>query len=109
MKRLQRSSARRSLKKVAEVGETPPQKRKTNNIWSEVPEMEEGETREMLEEKISQLKRICKSNRPDHATLKNLMAATYPLRRKEVLESSESLDGLVKRYPPLLKPIYVSN
>ena len=112
MKRLQKSSAKRSLNKKVETSgtsESTPKRAKANNdLWYAIPEVPEGMTEDVLKDKISQLKKICKSPRPDPSTLQTLMDATFPLRRREILEGTEDLNSLLKQYPPLQKAENVS-
>ena len=86
------------------TSEAPPKKGKVpvnEEVWFAIPEMPEDQTKEMLEEKVNQLKKIFKSTRPDHSTVQTLMTETFPIRRKVVIEGTEGLDSLLKRYPPL--------
>lgn len=114
IKRLQRSFARRSIayQKVDDPGSTPASSkkslRKTEEMWSSVPEIPEEETDKTLGEKVKQLKKICRSSRPDQSAVQNLMTETYPLSRKSVLEQQLGLKSLLAKYPPLQKSPHAS-
>ena len=87
MKRLQKSTVKRSLDTTINTSEAPPKKAKVpvnEEVWFTIPEMPEDQTKEMLEEKVNQLKKIFKSTRPDHSTVQTLMTETFPIRRKVV-------------------------
>ena len=104
MKRLQKSTVKRSLDTTINTSEAPPKNAKVHvneEVWFTIPEMPEHQTKKMLAEKVNQLKKIFKSTRPDHSTLQTLMTETFPIRRKVVIEGTEGLDSLLKRYPPL--------
>jgi hypothetical protein len=111
MKRLQRSTAKRSLNTTVDAcasGAAPKKAKVNEDLWFNIPEIPEDQTEEILEEKVNELKKICRATRPDQSTVQTLMIETFPIRRKAVIEGTEGLDLLLKRYPPLEKPMHVS-
>lgn len=107
MKRLQRSTVKRTLVTPGKVKQVPTKKQKRNQAWQSIPEMGKGESEETLKQK--QLKKICRQSRTDQAVVKSLVSSTFPLRRKSVIDGTETLEELLGNYPPLLKPVHVSN
>ena len=87
--------------------QVPTKKQKRNQAWQSIPEMGKGESEETLKQK--QLKKICRQSRTDQAVVKSLVSSTFPLRRKSVIDGTETLEELLGNYPPLLKPVHVSN
>jgi hypothetical protein len=57
------------------------------------PEIPDGETEEKMEEKVNQLKKVCRSSRPDQSVVQSVMLETYPIRRKAVLEQTNSISS----------------
>ena len=111
MKRLQRSSTKRCLELSKNHDGELSKAKKANmssNPWLKIPQLGEGETEDTLTEKTKQLKKICCATRPDQALIKTLMQATYPIRRKMVIQGTESVESLVKMFPALLYSIHVS-
>ena len=107
MKRLQRSTVKRTLVTPGKVKQVPTKKQKRNQAWQSILEMDKGESEETLKQK--QLKKICRQSRTDQAVVKSTMSSTLPLRRKGLIDGSETLEELLRNYPPLLKPVHVSN
>ena len=107
MKRLQRSTVKRTLVTPGKDKQVPTKKQKRNQAWQSIPEMGKGESEETLKQK--QLKKICRQSRTDQAVVKSLVSSTFPLRRKSVIDGTETLEELLGNYPPLLKPVHVSN
>ena len=93
MKRLQKLTVKRSLDTTINTSQAPSQKKAkvpvNEEVWFTIPEMPEDQTKEMLKEKVNQLKKIFKSTRPDHSTVQTLMIETFPIRRKAVIEGTE--------------------
>ena len=107
MKRLQRSTVKRTLVTPGKDKQVPTKKQKRNQARQSIPEMGKGESEETLKQK--QLKKICRQSRTDQAVVKSLVSSTFPLRRKSVIDGTETLEELLGNYPPLLKPVHVSN
>ena len=107
MKHLQRSTVNRTLVTPGKDKQVPTKKQKRNQAWQSIPEMGKGESEETLKQK--QLKKICRQSRTDQAVVKSLVSSTFPLRRKSVIDGTETLEELLGNYPPLLKPVHVSN
>ena len=109
MKRLQRSTVKRTLVTPGKDKQVPTKKQKRNQARQSIPEMGKGESEETLKQKQKLLKIICRQSRTDQAVVKSLMSSTFPLRRKSVIDGTETLEELLGNYPPLLKPVHVSN
>lgn len=116
MKKLQKqnrnTSSKRSLSMAnADNGSTPSgiatKKKKNDHPWLDVPAFDQkGE--ELMQENVSQLRKVCRAARADHALIKDLMKKTYPLRRRMVLAGKETVESILKSFPPLAQPAHVS-
>jgi len=107
MKRLQRSASRRSgfSKKINDCvtssEETPSEKQKKNfQVWNSIPEIPEDETEEKLMEKGRQLKRLCRSSRPDQSEIQKLTEQTSI--KKEAHIGADMCENHNERLPTLL-------
>ena len=95
----------------ADNGSTPSgsvtKKKKSDHPWLDVPTFDQkGE--ELMQENVSQLRKVCRAARTDHALIKDLMKKTYPLRRRMVLAGKETVESILKSFPPLAQPAHVS-
>ena len=111
MKRLQRSSAKRVLvcKTNGQVASNISKRQKITSPWLVIPPLNEDEAEDTMKEKTQQLRKICRLPRTDQAMAKTLKLATYPVRRRMIIDATESVESLLKLFPPLLQPIHVSD
>ena len=112
MKRLQKSSAKRVqlvCKTNGQVASNISKRQKITSPWLVIPPLNEDETEDTMKEKTQQLRKICRLPRTDQAMVKTLMLTTYPVRRRMIIDATESVESLLKLFPPLLQPIHVSD
>ena len=113
MKRLQRNPLKHTQdckpNSEGDLISTPVVKKIKLNIkpWLKIPPLHQGETEDTMKEKTQQLKKICRIARPDQTLVKSLMSSTYPVRRKMIIEGTESVESLLKLFPSLLLYIHV--
>lgn len=115
MKKIQkqnRNTSKRSLSMSNAVNESTPSgsatKKKKNDLpWLDVPAFDQQEE-ESMQENVGQLRKVCRAARADHALIKDLMKNTYPLRRRMVLAGKETVESILKSFPPLAQPAHVS-
>lgn len=106
---LKRKVSRAEKKKFQEQGVEipkgkPGRKRKSKQgeqIYTAVPAIPEGETEETIEMVHQELKDLCKSGRGDLNKINQLMDATFPKRRRDILTKNLRVWDLLKQYPPL--------
>jgi len=66
-----------------------------------IPGIPDGETVDTLQDQKQQIQQKCREGSPDLSTIRMLMDATFPLRRREILTNNLRVWKLLKEYPPL--------
>ena len=76
-------------------------RKKVQSPASTIPAIPDGETDDTLDEQKKELKELCSRGSPDLRKVKQLMDATFPIRRKSILTDNMRVWELLKDYPPL--------
>ena len=66
-----------------------------------IPGIPDSETVDTLQDQNQQIQQKCCKGSPDLSTIRMLMDATFPLRRREILTNNLRVWKLLKEYPPL--------